>query len=975
MNSRLVGPIRVGFAAAILLTASQPVYPGDVYNLSRALWELHSPEALVRPHDPPRRTGVASSADPNGSAFHRGNVNWDDGVERILLDLDGPGVITRIWTDAPAGTLKFRWDGAPAPQWTIPWDFLSEGRLPPFEFPFVESDESTASVNFPLPFSNGMKVTVTPEHRGAWEIHYQVFDPATPVESWWPARGPSAEIATQFTRAERVYLEPRRTDLPGEWIEHVDVVVEPGTEMGWSPDDTILVTAIELKDLMDVVPTRHLHLFVNYADGEKSSAPWWLLTGGTMDEEGTTTFHSGRSGSTGWFQVPFVMTSDDTLGFMWDGDDPGDHVGRLSIRGAPIEGAATEAPRLSLASWSGTLNGENRARVRLPEGNGRLLYMAVSGSDQFDCWFREAPFHLQVDGLPPLVFSGLNGLLGMPHGKWEAQSDGPLNVYKMEFDPAECSLSATTAWWPLGIAHESSVEVTLDGSHHADFGAASLEMALVGQLFGPPLDPPSLPEADVSPKPWDNGSRRVVPGGETRLPFQVETEFPLKATINPSRGWLEAGEQLEGVLNLDIQEDAFRHMYVHLDLPMGWQGTIEDDEGGLVEVRELGWPYSIHEDGVTGGQRTFKWSVIPPADVPWGTYIARLRIVTRHNEDYLHTIMRPIVVETMPGKEPFLVLDEIESLGEDGWEAKLPHDFVAKPGDLVTATFVGGDTMRLHARLHFDPFPENANMHGRDPDMEDVLPPDGESRGIASLSTSPGTAVFPVGRHASWITLAQTLRVSLPAGSDDVRLDSIKIYRRSEPIEPIGWSRQVPYAEWPESHFHVPRYRAMIRGEELFRATKIESAFPGDAVDRVVIGTEFLENVEEGPLRWRIASPPYRTTGFRPAIEVTRFTTDVTGARLSINHPGIRGAQHFGIQFGHGPWSGRVGVRDADGRLMGVWDLAMPWPVNFPQYVWFAAPVPSRETYLLIETMGGAPGGESQHVLIERFMILDGEPE
>ena len=65
---------------------------------------------------------LASSADPTGGNNDRGNYLRREGSRVVLMEADGPGVITRIWSANPAGTLRIFFDGEPKPRVELPFD-------------------------------------------------------------------------------------------------------------------------------------------------------------------------------------------------------------------------------------------------------------------------------------------------------------------------------------------------------------------------------------------------------------------------------------------------------------------------------------------------------------------------------------------------------------------------------------------------------------------------------------------------------------------------------------------------------------------------------------------------------------------------------------------------------------------------------------------------------------------------------------
>src|SRR5262245_30612177 len=106
--------------------------------------------------------GLFSSWDRN-SKTHWG-ANGDAGQylriepngEAVMMDIDGPGVIYRVWSANPMGKLRVYLDGASTP--SFEWNFsdLFDGKLSPFIKPLVyrrDRAQSASDCYLPIPFA------------------------------------------------------------------------------------------------------------------------------------------------------------------------------------------------------------------------------------------------------------------------------------------------------------------------------------------------------------------------------------------------------------------------------------------------------------------------------------------------------------------------------------------------------------------------------------------------------------------------------------------------------------------------------------------------------------------------------------------------------------------------------------------------------------------------------------------------------
>jgi Protein of unknown function (DUF2961) len=136
--------------------------------------------ASVRP-EPPSDTAAGWYANHDW-----GNYLATDGRrESVMLDVDGPGAIVRMWTANANGTLRVYFDGSPDPAIVENFSDLLSGSVPPFLEPFAVENSTGRNLDFPFPFRRHVKVTVDGT---AYAFYYQVFyrryDPGTDVETF-----------------------------------------------------------------------------------------------------------------------------------------------------------------------------------------------------------------------------------------------------------------------------------------------------------------------------------------------------------------------------------------------------------------------------------------------------------------------------------------------------------------------------------------------------------------------------------------------------------------------------------------------------------------------------------------------------------------------------------------------------------------------------------------------------------------------
>ncbi len=135
-----------------------------------------------------------SQLGPNGE-----KIGWDANAdagqylrvepngEAVMAEMDGPGVITQIWSANPQGKLHFYIDGAATP---IVFDFtaFTTGGIPQIP-PALSTKGGGAGVNcyLPIPYATRCAVKADKAHNQYYHVDYTTFPAGTRVRSFaWP---------------------------------------------------------------------------------------------------------------------------------------------------------------------------------------------------------------------------------------------------------------------------------------------------------------------------------------------------------------------------------------------------------------------------------------------------------------------------------------------------------------------------------------------------------------------------------------------------------------------------------------------------------------------------------------------------------------------------------------------------------------------------------------------------------------------
>ena len=205
-------------------------------------WFLYQASSYDRASVSPDREGWYANADWN----HFVRVEENEGrKESVMLDVDGPGVITRIWIAGNPNlkaTLRFYIDGEESPVWeaeragALIGENHDIGRL--LSSRSVEQDELTNgrpghNLYAPVPFAKHVKITYeAPEERPRpgngmfYNINYRLYQDQVNMESLHqstPTRYAAVLKKTNTQLSDFMDLSPNDIRVPEEKKVHSDV--------------------------------------------------------------------------------------------------------------------------------------------------------------------------------------------------------------------------------------------------------------------------------------------------------------------------------------------------------------------------------------------------------------------------------------------------------------------------------------------------------------------------------------------------------------------------------------------------------------------------------------------------------------------------------------------------------------------------------------------------------------------------------
>ncbi len=108
-----------------------------------------------------------------------------EGDALVIADLEGPGVIYRIWTPTPTEDMvEFLFDGESEPRIRLKFRDLFTGNTEPFAAPLVGYGAGGFYCYVPLTFRASCKVLVRAKQVQFYQINYARYPDDTPISTW-----------------------------------------------------------------------------------------------------------------------------------------------------------------------------------------------------------------------------------------------------------------------------------------------------------------------------------------------------------------------------------------------------------------------------------------------------------------------------------------------------------------------------------------------------------------------------------------------------------------------------------------------------------------------------------------------------------------------------------------------------------------------------------------------------------------------
>jgi hypothetical protein len=126
----------------------------------------------------------------------------DDRTEYVMLDVDGPGAVVRIWSANPEGVLRIYLDENPRPVLEVLLRDLLSGKVASIPEPLSGEASSGFNCYFPFPYARHCKLTTDRGEGLYYHIDYRTYAPLTRVVSFTPCDLETLKVNIQLLAAQ-----------------------------------------------------------------------------------------------------------------------------------------------------------------------------------------------------------------------------------------------------------------------------------------------------------------------------------------------------------------------------------------------------------------------------------------------------------------------------------------------------------------------------------------------------------------------------------------------------------------------------------------------------------------------------------------------------------------------------------------------------------------------------------------------------
>jgi len=427
-------------------------------------------------------------------------VGWDangdssgflhqEGDYLVLGEMEGPGVIWRIWTAMPLpGEILLYLDDAPEPAMVVPFWDLFLGKTPPFVYPNLVYGAAKGQNSYvPISFSKSCRILANPAFGLYYHFTYSAFPEGTVLPRFSTSLPDDAVLALEAVDeffANNLGEDPAG-QREGQEEHEVDLVVEPGeTKLAFELEGTGAITAVKVVMGQTESPTelvsalREVVLQI-FWDGAAEPAVWAPLGDFFGNAPGYAPFRTLVSGMTeeGYYSF-WHMPFGDGARVELVNDGPVERALHLELVKAPLARPVEEYGRFHAKWHRNAFPPDEPGReidwtMLTTEGRGRYVGTMLHIWNPGGGWWGEGDEKLFVDGelFPSTFGTGSEDYFGYAWCTEELFSRAfhaqPVSVAKNQCqfpDPADSGGHTCNSRWhivdsvPFQTSFEASIE-------------------------------------------------------------------------------------------------------------------------------------------------------------------------------------------------------------------------------------------------------------------------------------------------------------------------------------------------------------------------------------------------------------------------------------------------------------------------------------------------------------------------------------
>jgi len=234
---------RISLIVTVLLSAGLVLVANDepaVRDLKSFLKRLQSPEHLAGRES--GHTALSSTWDRTGGNKDGTDFKRIEDGRNVLLDVDGPGCIHRIFTgkvdnDLAKTRIRMYFDNSPSPALDLEVNAFFDFKTGPLPFPLVFHKTYPGTI-FPIPFEKHCRVELFyPSSASSpgkawgnyWQITYTTYFKNTTVKTLeWPLAKSDRNVLEQTCR-KLLEAESRPPPAPASWAIRRTIKLSPGS--------------------------------------------------------------------------------------------------------------------------------------------------------------------------------------------------------------------------------------------------------------------------------------------------------------------------------------------------------------------------------------------------------------------------------------------------------------------------------------------------------------------------------------------------------------------------------------------------------------------------------------------------------------------------------------------------------------------------------------------------------------------------